>query len=212
MRGDPEERRISAVRKSHRPTGGSVDPRRRHSGEPRHEGADDVPEDGSRHERRIRPHRAHRRPRCSRRSSPCPPVPDGDVRSDQRDARSEGRPQEDRGQGRRCARRRAGREPQVAERRRGRARVPVRGAPGTPVRAPDRDDVRPRGRRQDEQEGDAEPDPARRDREPPLRRRPAPRVPKWMQKTALAMGAPMGRLFGFQPHYVPAGESAAATA
>ena len=39
-----------------------------------------------------------------------------------------------------------------------------------------------------------------------------PGVPKWMQKTALAMGAPMGRLFGFQPHYVPAGESAAATA
>jgi mannose-6-phosphate isomerase-like protein (cupin superfamily) len=39
-----------------------------------------------------------------------------------------------------------------------------------------------------------------------------PVVPRWMQKAALAMGAPMGRIVGFTPHYVPAGESAAATA
>jgi quercetin dioxygenase-like cupin family protein len=39
-----------------------------------------------------------------------------------------------------------------------------------------------------------------------------PGVPRWMQKAALAMGAPMGRLLGFESHYVPAGESAAATA
>ena len=45
--------------------------------------------------------------------------------------------------------------------------------PGAPVRAADRDDVRARQRRQDEQEGPAEPAPPRRDREPPLRRRPA---------------------------------------
>ena len=44
---------------------------------------------------------------------------------------------------------------------------------GAPVRAADRDDVRPRRRRQDEPEGDAEPAAARRDRAAPLRRRPA---------------------------------------
>ena len=51
--------------------------------------------------------------------------------------------------------------------------VPLRDQPRAPVREADRDDVRPRERRQDEQEGPAEPVPARRDREPPLRRRPA---------------------------------------
>jgi quercetin dioxygenase-like cupin family protein len=39
-----------------------------------------------------------------------------------------------------------------------------------------------------------------------------PVVPRWLQRTALALGAPLGRLVGFTPHYVPAGESAAATA
>ena len=39
-----------------------------------------------------------------------------------------------------------------------------------------------------------------------------PLVPRWMQKAALAMGAPVGRLFGYQPTYAPAGEAAAATA
>jgi quercetin dioxygenase-like cupin family protein len=39
-----------------------------------------------------------------------------------------------------------------------------------------------------------------------------PVVPRWMQKAALALGAPAGRLFGYQPNYVPAGEPAAATA
>jgi hypothetical protein len=38
-----------------------------------------------------------------------------------------------------------------------------------------------------------------------------PVVPRWMQKAALAMGAPMGRMLGFQPHYAPAGEPAQAT-
>lgn len=38
-----------------------------------------------------------------------------------------------------------------------------------------------------------------------------PVVPRWMQKAALAMGAPMGRALGFQPHYTPAGEPAQAT-
>ncbi len=51
--------------------------------------------------------------------------------------------------------------------------VPLRDQPGAPVREADRDDVRARERRQDEQEGPAEPASARRDREPPLRRRPA---------------------------------------
>ncbi len=39
-----------------------------------------------------------------------------------------------------------------------------------------------------------------------------PVVPSWMQRAALAMGAPMGRILGFAPHYVPAGEPAAASA
>jgi quercetin dioxygenase-like cupin family protein len=39
-----------------------------------------------------------------------------------------------------------------------------------------------------------------------------PFVPRWMQKTALMLGAPVGRTLGFQPHYTPAGELAAATA
>ena len=39
-----------------------------------------------------------------------------------------------------------------------------------------------------------------------------PVVPRWMQKAALAMGTPMGRIFGFTPDYVPARESATATA
>ena len=38
-----------------------------------------------------------------------------------------------------------------------------------------------------------------------------PVVPRWMQKAALAMGAPVGRMLGFQPHYAPAGEPAQAT-
>ncbi|HET9675352.1 MAG TPA: cupin domain-containing protein [Gaiellaceae bacterium] len=38
-----------------------------------------------------------------------------------------------------------------------------------------------------------------------------PVVPRWMQKAALAMGAPMGRTLGFQPHYAPAGEPVQAT-
>ena len=32
-----------------------------------------------------------------------------------------------------------------------------------------------------------------------------PVVPRWMQKAALAMGAPMGRILGYTPQYVPAG-------
>jgi mannose-6-phosphate isomerase-like protein (cupin superfamily) len=38
-----------------------------------------------------------------------------------------------------------------------------------------------------------------------------PVVPRWMQKAALAMGAPLGRMLGYQPHYAPAGEPAQAT-
>ena len=37
-----------------------------------------------------------------------------------------------------------------------------------------------------------------------------PVVPRWMQKAALALGAPVGRSLGFQPHYAPAGELASA--
>lgn len=38
-----------------------------------------------------------------------------------------------------------------------------------------------------------------------------PVVPRWMQKAALALGAPIGRSLGFQPHYAPAGQLVAAT-
>ena len=65
---------------------------------------------------------------------------------------------------------------QVLERGRDRGGLRLRGAAGAPVRAAARDDVRPRERRQDEPEGDAEPAPPRRDRERALRRR-APAVP-----------------------------------
>ena len=74
---------------------------------------------------------------------------------------------------RRDAHRRARHRSQVLELRRHRRPLPLRGTPGAPVRAADRDDVLARHGRQDEQEGDAEPVPARRDREPSLRRRAA---------------------------------------
>ncbi len=35
-----------------------------------------------------------------------------------------------------------------------------------------------------------------------------PVVPSWMQRTALALGAPMGRLFGYDARYVPNGVAA----
>jgi hypothetical protein len=71
------------------------------------------------------------------------------------------------------ARRRARRGAHLVERRRRRARLPVRDPTRTPVRAADRDDVLARGRREDEQERDAEPLPPRGDRELPLRHGPA---------------------------------------
>jgi hypothetical protein len=48
------------------------------------------------------------------------------------------------------------------------------------------------GRRQDEQEGHAQPRCGSRSSRTTLRRRASPRRPRWMQKAALAMGAPMG--------------------
>ena len=39
-----------------------------------------------------------------------------------------------------------------------------------------------------------------------------PVVPRWMQKAALAMGAPVGKALGFQPVYQPTGETHPATA
>lgn len=39
-----------------------------------------------------------------------------------------------------------------------------------------------------------------------------PVVPRWLQKVALAMGAPIGRSLGFQPNHAPAGAPAPATA
>ena len=73
-------------------------------------------------------------------------------------------------------RRAAGELAQVLERRRDRGGLRLRGAPRAAVRAAARDDVRARERRQDEPEGDAEPAPARGDRERALRRR-APSLP-----------------------------------
>ena len=67
---------------------------------------------------------------------------------------------------------------QLPQRRRDRRPLPLRGAPGAPVRALPRDDVRPRRRRQDEQEGHAEPAAPRGDRQRPLRRRPPPVRPR----------------------------------
>ena len=64
----------------------------------------------------------------------------------------------------------------VLERRRGCRALRLRDPPGAAVRVADRDDVRARGRRQDEPQGNAEPAAARGDRECPLRHR-APAVP-----------------------------------
>jgi hypothetical protein len=37
-----------------------------------------------------------------------------------------------------------------------------------------------------------------------------PFPPAWMQRAGLALGAPLGRLAGYEPTYVPAGDPAAA--
>jgi hypothetical protein len=39
-----------------------------------------------------------------------------------------------------------------------------------------------------------------------------PIVPRWMQKSALALGAPIGRLLGYRPDYVVVGPAAPAAA
>ena len=39
-----------------------------------------------------------------------------------------------------------------------------------------------------------------------------PIVPRWMQKSALALGAPIGRLLGYRPDYVVVGHAAPAAA
>jgi mannose-6-phosphate isomerase-like protein (cupin superfamily) len=39
-----------------------------------------------------------------------------------------------------------------------------------------------------------------------------PVVPRWLQKTALALGSPVGKAMGFQPVYGQTGEAATATA
>jgi uncharacterized cupin superfamily protein len=62
----------------------------------------------------------------------------------------------------------------LLERGRGRGALPLRGAPRASIRVADRDDVHARRRGQDQPQGEAEPAPARGDREGPLRHRPPP--------------------------------------
>ncbi len=92
----------------------------------------------------------------------------------------------------------------VLERRRDRRPVPVRGAPGTGVRVADRDDVHACEAGQDEPQGDAESVPSGGDRALALRHRP-PAVPAaLLQRAALAVGASLGRLLGYQATAVAA--------
>ncbi len=95
------------------------------------------------------------------------------VRDRVRHGRLQGRRRGDRRRPRRD-RDRPGRQlAQVLERRRDRGGLRDRGSARAPVRAAARDDVRARERRQDEQEGNAEPASPRGDRERALRRRAA---------------------------------------
>ena len=93
---------------------------------------------------------------------------------------------------------------QVLERGRRRGALRLHRHAGAPVRAADRDDVLARGRRQDEQEGHAEPAPARRDREPPLRRRPAAAHPAaGCRSSGSSLGAPVGKAARLRPDVRP---------
>jgi hypothetical protein len=79
----------------------------------------------------------------------------------------------------------------------------VRDPTRTPVRVADRDDGLAGGRREDEQEREAEPLPPRVIANAHFDTVQLPVVPAWMQKVALAMGAPFGKAIGYGPTYVP---------
>ena len=131
-----------------------------------------------------------------------PPVPDRDLHGHRGTPRRQARPREARARRRRGRADRPGHPAQVLERRRRDAALPRRGPPRAAVRVADRDDVRARRRRQDEQEGHARPAAAGRDREPPLRRRAAAgRSRTSLQKLALVPGALLGRAVGYTPTY-----------
>ena len=144
--------------------------------EPRHGRAHAVPRDLRRHERRVRSRRGDRAAERLRRRRAHAPVPDGAVRDRVRNAGLQGGRRGDRGRPRRDGGRPAEELAQVLECGRDRGGLRLRGAARAAVRATARDDVRPRERRPDEPEGDAEPAPPRRDRERALRRR-APALP-----------------------------------
>src|SRR6266540_4009434 len=146
-------------------------PRRRSDRESRHRRAARLPRDVGRDEgraRRLRDDRAAGRLR--RRSAPAS-VPDRALRGARGNARHAPRQGEGRATRRRDRRGQARDAAQVLERGRRRGALRVHRDAGAPVRAADRDDVLARGGREDEPQGHAEPAPARRDREPPLRRR-----------------------------------------
>ena len=114
---------------------------------------------------------------------------------------SEGRRQGEDPEPRRRRDRRARPGAQVLERGRRAGPVRLRGAAGASVRVAARDDVRPRRRRQDEPEGDAEPAAARGDREGALRHRSASLPARLDAGRGLAVGSPLGRLLGYEATY-----------
>ena len=107
------------------------------------------------------------RPGATVAAAPLAPVPVGELPCARGPRRDEGRAREARARGRRERDRAPADGAQVLERRRRRDPLHLRGQAGGRFRAADRDDVQPCRRRQDEQEGDAEPDAARGDRPPP---------------------------------------------
>ena len=72
----------------------------------------------------------------------------------------------------------------------------------------DPDDVQPRRRRQGEHEGRTEPVPDGRHRGRVQGHHPAAFPPAAVQDVGLALGAPLGRLLGYEPVYEPAGTPA----
>jgi len=160
-----------------RQEGNRNDPRRRLHRQPRHRRAARVRAHVARHQwcvhalRHVR--RAGRRCCVGARA----PVPERDLHGHRGAPRRQARPRAARARAGRDRDDRTGHPAQVLERGRDEAALPGGGATGARVRVVDRDDVRARSRRQDEQEGDAERVAAGRDREPPLRRRPAPGDP-----------------------------------
>ena len=138
-----------------------------------------------------------------RRGGARPPEPGGALRDPPRLARLQDRRQEARRRPGPAAHRPCRNGAQVLERRRRRGPLRLRDPPGAAVRVAARDDVRARGRRQDEPQGHAEPAAARRDRERALRHRPAAVPARDPPADRARARRTARRLCGYGPTYCP---------